>query len=145
MKDILLVRRCLAVEASKEKIWEVLTSAEHTPKYMFNCKVETTWEKGSSIEWKGNYQGYEAHQVGEVLEYIEGERIRYTSFDKGFGLEDVPENYIHMKYELVEQERACELIIEMSNFNGDADRCKHAALGMDQVVMPQLETLLKSL
>ena len=45
------------IDASAEEVWASLTDPEQIKKYMFGSQVVTDWEAGSSIVWKGEYQG----------------------------------------------------------------------------------------
>ncbi|MFP4092646.1 MAG: hypothetical protein ACLFT3_20215 [Cyclobacteriaceae bacterium] len=36
--------------------------------------------------------------IGEILEIIPGEKIKYSTFDPNLSLVDKPENYIHVSY-----------------------------------------------
>jgi Activator of Hsp90 ATPase homolog 1-like protein len=46
----------IEINASRGRIWSALTDPEQIEKYMFGSRVETDWERGSPIAWKGEYQ-----------------------------------------------------------------------------------------
>ena len=48
-------------------VWNYLTHPDKTQQYMFNCRVETTWKLNAKIEWRGEFEGYQAYQKGIVL------------------------------------------------------------------------------
>lgn len=124
----------IAINAPMEFVWEVLTSRKFSVHYMFNCEVITTWEIGSPVEWKGNYNGYEAHQVGTVIEFTPFKRLTYSTFDPNFGLEDLPENYIHVTYELKkEDQKTTHLSITNKTFDGHTERFNHILEGWNLV------------
>ncbi|MFV8344972.1 SRPBCC domain-containing protein [Flavobacterium sp. ZB4P13] len=54
--DQLIIRK-LKLNATVDKVWEVLTNPEYTKQFMFNCEAHSDWKVGSEIKWKGNFQG----------------------------------------------------------------------------------------
>ena len=143
MEKEIIVRKNIAIKTPVEKVWEVLTKPEFTKIYMFNCEVNTDWQVGSPITWKGNYQGYEAFQKGVVMKYEPGKLIQYTTFDPNFGLEDIPENYLHVSYEVINHGDHTELIVTTENFGGDEKRAEHTATAWGGMVLPKIKELLE--
>jgi uncharacterized protein YndB with AHSA1/START domain len=135
--------RQLLLPADNASVWEALTNPEKTKLFMFNCTADTDWKPGSKVQWSGNYQGYESAERGTILENELGKRLKYTSFDPNFGLEDKEENYLHITYELQEHGDATLLTTTIENFNGDTERTKHIAAGWDGIVLPALKNTLK--
>jgi hypothetical protein len=56
-------------------------------------------------------------------------------------LEDKPENYLHITYELIEVEDKTRLVTSIENFNRDPERMKHIASGWDGIVLPALASI----
>ena len=127
----------IEVQCSPEKLWEVLTKSEFTKQYMFNCNVTTSWLIGEKIIWQGNFNGYEAYQKGKVIEFKPFKEITYSTFDPNFGLEDEPNNYIHVTYKLKEKKEGITLEVINETFDGNAERMKHISAGWD-MVLPQI-------
>lgn len=124
----------ITIDAYIEKVWSVLTESKYTKEYMFNCTVESKWKTGSPITWQGNYQGYEAFQKGHILEIEPFSKIKYSTFDPNFGLEDIPENYIHVSYELTEKNGKVQLTITNETFDENEERMKHINQGWEMVI-----------
>ena len=55
------------ISASPTQVWAVLTDPEQIKKFMFGADVETDWQPGSPIIWKGVYEGKEYEDKGEIL------------------------------------------------------------------------------
>lgn len=127
-------KKSIDVNCSIETLWKVLTEAEYTKQYMFNCAVESGWNVGDAITWKGNFEGYEAFQKGEILEISPNEKLKYSTFDPNFGLTDVPENYIHVSYELTPEQDSTVLTITNETFDGNEERMGHINQGWDMVI-----------
>lgn len=130
----LISTKKIMIAVDKKTLWSVLTESKYTKIYMFNCAVTTDWEIGSTINWKGNFQGYDAFQKGEILDIKQGELIKYSTFDPNFGLEDKPENYIHVSYLLRELDEQTELTIINETFDGNKERMTHINQGWDMVI-----------
>jgi uncharacterized protein YndB with AHSA1/START domain len=86
--------------APAERVWAALTEPDLIARYLFGTKVETTWEPGSPITWKGEYEGKSYEDKGEVLEVVPNERLKVTHFSPLTGAEDIPENYHTVLYEI---------------------------------------------
>lgn len=138
-----VMKRVLVLPASKAEVWDALTNPQKTKIYMFNCEAHSTWEKGSPIEWKGNYQGYESAERGIILEVEKEKHLKFTSFDPNFGLEDIPENHITMEYVLEEEMGKTKLITIIENFNGDEKRIDTIAQGWDDEVVPAFKAMFE--
>jgi uncharacterized protein YndB with AHSA1/START domain len=92
----------IEINASPAQVWAALTDPALIKRYMFGSQVETDWQQGSPILWKGEYEGRTYEDKGEILE-IETERLlKVTHFSPLSGQEDVPENYHTLRYELKE-------------------------------------------
>ncbi|MGH1436110.1 MAG: SRPBCC domain-containing protein [Lewinella sp.] len=129
------IQQQIDLPATIEKSWRLLTESVYTKQYMFNCEVKSTWAMGSSVIWQGNYQGYDAYQKGNVLAIQPGRSLKYSTFDPNFGLEDVPENYIHVSYHLKEKEGFTELTIINETFDGNKERLAHIRQGWEMVMV----------
>jgi uncharacterized protein YndB with AHSA1/START domain len=88
------------IDASPKKVWTALTDPDEIEKYMFGSHVVTDWKPGSSIVWKGEYEGKKYEDKGEILEVEPERRLKLTHFSPLTGQEDVPENYHTLVYEL---------------------------------------------
>lgn len=121
--------------AKPGKVWTILTDSHYTKQYMFNCEVKSSWQVGSPIIWEGNYQGYQAYQKGVILTNQAGKLLKYSTFDPNYGMEDIPENYIHVSYMLKEKMGGTELTIINETFDGKKDRISHIRQGWETVMV----------
>lgn len=135
-----IVRRLL-LNATPGKVWHALTNPDQTKKYMFNCEVYSNWELGSEIKWKGNHQGYESGEQGEILEIEQNKTLKYSSIDPNFGIEIKPENFLHITYDLKENKESTELTITIESFNNDQERMEHLNSAWDKIILPSLEKI----
>ena len=93
----------IEINASAETVWSTLINPEKIKKYMCGWEPESKWEPESPLIWKGNAEGKEtifAH--GHIKELLPGKSFTYTSFDPNLPVEDKPENYLVVTYNLNE-------------------------------------------
>ncbi|MEJ7706872.1 MAG: SRPBCC domain-containing protein, partial [Nocardioidaceae bacterium] len=88
------------IGASPAQVWAALTDPKLIKKYMFGSLVETDWQQGNSIFWKGEYEGKTYEDKGEILEIETERRLKVSHFSPLSGQEDVPDNYHTLLYEL---------------------------------------------
>ena len=88
------------IDASPARVWTALTDPAEIEKYMVGSHVVTDWEPGSSIVWKGEYEGTRYEDKGEIVEIKPARRLKVTHFSPLSGQEDVRENYHTLTYEL---------------------------------------------
>ena len=93
----LIVKNSITINASTDKVWDVLTNPEQTKKYMFGCKTVSDWRQGSSLLWQGLYDGQETVFVkGYILEIVPNRLLKYSVIDPNATYEDIPENYLSL-------------------------------------------------
>lgn len=137
------IQRTLQFKASRKEVWDLLTNPSKTKLYMYNCEVCTDWNVGSKIKWKGNFNGYESGEKGIILSCIENECLKYSSIDPTFGIEDIPENYLHITYDLEELDDHTRMTVTIENFNKNPERLIHIGNSWDRIVMPAIKDVLK--
>jgi uncharacterized protein YndB with AHSA1/START domain len=109
------------INASPAQVWSALTDPEQIKKFMFGTDVQTDWQQGSSIVWKGVYEGKEYEDKGEILEIEQGRRLKVTHFSPLSGQPDVPENYHTLVYELQERGSTTHLTLSQDNNAGEEE------------------------
>ena len=67
------------IHARPEEVWTALTDPELIARYMFGSKVETDWQPGSPIVWKGEYEGKPYEDKGEVRAVDPQRRLEVTT------------------------------------------------------------------
>jgi uncharacterized protein YndB with AHSA1/START domain len=88
------------IHASPQRVWTALTQPEQIAEYMGGSRVETTWQAGSPITWRGEYDGHAYQDKGEVLTYDEPHLLSVTHYSPLMGQDDRPENYHTIVYTL---------------------------------------------
>jgi len=113
------------INASPARVWSALTDPAQIKRYMFGSIVETDWEPGSAIVWKGEYQGRPYQDKGEIIDVEPHRRLVVTHFSPMSGQEDVPENYHTLTYELASQGEGTHLSLSQDN-NASEEEAAHS-------------------
>ena len=113
------------IQAPPKKVWTALTDPDEIEKYMFGSHVVTDWKPGSSIVWKGEYEGKKYEDKGEVLEVEPERRLKLTHFSPLSGQEDVPENYHTLVYELASHGSKTRVALSQDG-NATEEAAKHS-------------------
>ncbi len=122
METLLIVKNEIVIDASASKVWDTLTNPEKTKIYMFGCETVSDWKVGSDLFWRGEYEGKEMVFVkGKILEIELDKLLKYTVIDPFAAYPDVPENYLNVKYELLEKDNQTILNVTQDGFETAAE------------------------
>lgn len=100
MKRGYIARSATTINAPRERVWKALVDPEAIEQYMFGAKVKSDWKPGSSITWKGEWQGKQYEDKGVVVRALPQQELEYTHYSPLAGLPDKPENYHTVTIEL---------------------------------------------
>jgi uncharacterized protein YndB with AHSA1/START domain len=75
------------IDADRERVWSALTDPALVSQWMMGAELDTDWQPGSAISWKGEQGGQAYEDSGKVLEVDEGACLRYTHRSGGEGPE----------------------------------------------------------
>lgn len=123
-----VARAEIDVEAPRRTVWTVLTSSGARPEILLGAEVVSDWRVGSTIVWRGEWQGKTFEDHGRVIELDDREepwRIVLTHFSPLRGQPDVPENYHTLRYELDEIPGGTRVTLDQDN-NPTREAAQHA-------------------
>ena len=121
------------IDAPPSQVWAALTDPEQIKKYMFGSQVETDWRPGSPIVWKGEYEGRQYVDKGEIVEFEPERRLKVTHFSPLSGQEDVPENYHTLVYELEEHGAKTRVSLSQDK-NPTEEAAEHSRANWEQML-----------
>lgn len=130
------------INAPAPAVWKALTDEAMIKEYFFGTEVETDWQKGNAIVFRGSWQGQEYVDKGTILEVEEEKIFRYDYWSSMSGLEDKPENYATITYRLDSKGGRTKLTIEQQGFQ-DQDSYDHSAENWKSV-LADLKSLIES-
>jgi uncharacterized protein YndB with AHSA1/START domain len=118
MKTPLIIRNEILIHAPAWRVWDALINPQITIQYMFGCVPVTDWKEGSLLLWRGSYEGKEMDFVkGQVVRIEPGSHLSYTVIDpNNQAIPDVPENYLTVTCDLVEEDGSTRFIVTQGDY-----------------------------
>ncbi len=118
------------IDASPSEVWRSLTDPARLKQYYLGAEVETDWQVGSPITFKGEWDGKPYEDKGEILVFEPERKLAYSHFSPMSGKPDAPENYHVVEVTLDENEGSTRVTLRQSNLEGgatDEDRANRDA------------------
>jgi len=137
MTENFVAEKQVTVKASADTVWKALTDPALVQQYMYGTNLETSWEVGSPIRWKGEWHGKPYEDKGTILAVEPKKLLSVTHWSPMGGSEDKPENYHTLTYEL--DERGNDTVLTLKQDNNPSQEA--ADVMADQNWGPVLEGL----
>ncbi len=112
------------INAPASKVWDALTKPELIKQYMFGSDVVSDWKEGSSIVYKGEWQGKPYEDKGVILKLERGKRLVSTHWSPLSGTSDSPENYHTLTYVLSEHAGHTDVTLTQDNNASEAEKAE---------------------
>jgi uncharacterized protein YndB with AHSA1/START domain len=121
------------IDAPPELVWSAITDPAKIKQYMFGTDVSTDWQPGSSIVWRGEYEGKSYEDKGAIIAFDPVRHLELTHFSPLSGQPDEPENYHTLTYDLEPRGGGTHLSLSQDN-NADADEAQRSRANWDMVL-----------
>lgn len=144
MVNDVIITRSVLLNATPERVWEALTHPGMTRQYLYNCEVSCDWDTGSTMRWRGIYQGRQIDAEGKVLDIVPGRMVRYSGFDRLTEGDNSRQGNIQVTHEIIPHGLKTKLLTTIEHFEGDETRAEYAAQQWDFEIMPRLQTLVET-
>ncbi len=115
MRGSHVARASIEVNARAERVWKALTDPKLIKQYLFGTEAASDWKVGSPITYKGVWQGKAYEDKGTILEIVPNRLLKSTYWSGMSGLEDKPENYNTVTYELSESRGRTTVTVSQDN------------------------------
>ncbi|MGH2638326.1 MAG: SRPBCC domain-containing protein [Rhabdochlamydiaceae bacterium] len=113
----------ITINASTAKIWGALTNPELIKKYLYGTEAVSEWKVGSSITYRGIWQGKPYEDKGKILQLIPERLFQSTYWSSMGGFDDKPENYATVTYELEHiRDDETNLTVSQDNIGSEKER-----------------------
>jgi uncharacterized protein YndB with AHSA1/START domain len=125
MKSNITGRSAITIDALPEKVWEALTRPEIIKQYFFGTNAKSDWTPGSPITFTGEWEGKSYLDKGTILQVEPNRLLKYNYWGSMSGIEDKPENYSDITYELLPENDTTTLVVTQENIPTEEMR-KHS-------------------
>ncbi len=132
----------ILIDAPANEVWNALTNPELIKQYFFGTNTFTDWQVGSPIVFTGEWEGKTYYDKGTILANDYEKMIRYTYWSSMSGIEDKPENYVTVTYELTNQEGKTLVTVTQENIP-DQHMKEHSEQNWNKVLR-DLKTMLET-
>lgn len=117
------------IDAAPSRVWRALTSPALIKRYFFGSDVETDWQVGRSIRFRGEFNGRHYEEKGTILAFEPEKLLSYSHWSPLSGSADSDENYQVVTFGLKPEDGATIVTIAQARLVGQptsADREKQA-------------------
>ncbi|HET9946487.1 MAG TPA: SRPBCC domain-containing protein [Patescibacteria group bacterium] len=121
----LVAKSEITINAPASTVWKVLTTPATVKKLMFGADVITDWKGGSTIIYKGMWQGKPFEDKGEIVTFQPEKLLVTTHWSPLSGITDTPENYHTVSYELTSEDNKTKVVLTQDN-NASEDEKSHS-------------------
>jgi uncharacterized protein YndB with AHSA1/START domain len=141
MKTNIIASTTTKINTYPLKVWEALTTPSIIKQYFFGTDVTSEWKVGSPIYFRGEWQGKKYEDKGTILSVVPSKLFKYNYWSSMSGIEDKPESYLVITYELRATEEGTTLTITQENVPDEKTKV-HSEQNWSKV-LADLKTLLE--
>lgn len=122
MNNQFTAKATTTIHAPISKVWQSLVNPEIIKQYLFDTDVISDWKVGSSIVYRGKWQGKPFEDKGKILKIEPEELLMSTHWSPLSGVPDAPENYHTVTYTLAEKGDGTEVTIIQDNNSTESEK-----------------------
>jgi uncharacterized protein YndB with AHSA1/START domain len=115
MKNAFTISESININAPAVRVWEALTDPAKVKQYLFDTEMSADWRVGGSIRYRGVWEGKPYEDKGTILAIEPEKLLKTTYYSQASGLEDKPENYNNVIYELERADGKTRLTVVQDN------------------------------
>ena len=114
------------INASPGEVWNALTTPELIKSYFFGTEIDTDWEEGHPIHFRGSWKGKTYEDKGEIQVFEPERKLSYSHWSPLSGAPDKPENYNLVTFDLARAGDGTKVTLSQSNLTGATKPVDHA-------------------
>ena len=118
----LIARASVTIRAPVSRVWDALVSPALIKQYMFGTDVVSDWKEGSTITWKGEWQGKAYEDKGTILRVQKDHLLEFSHYSPLSGMPDVPEHYHTVTIQLFGSPNGTSVLLSQDNNEGEEAR-----------------------
>ena len=128
------------IDAPSDIVWDALVNPETIRKYMFGTEVVSEWKEGSSIVWKGIWEGKPYEDKGYIIKKIPLKTLELSHFSPLSGIADIKENYHTLIFNLTSDGTTTTLLLTQDN-NPDENAREHSRRNWEMMLQNLKKTV----
>ena len=129
------------IEAPPDEVWATLVDPDSVREYMFGSEVVTDWRPGSTIFFRGQWEGKPYEDKGAILDVHEPVLLRYTHYSPLSGAPDEPASYHTLTYTL--EPVAGGTRLSLSQDNNDSESAAEHSAGMWRQLLEAVKAIVE--
>ena len=106
-----IVRTSILIHAPVEAVWDAIVNPVIVKQYLFGTDMETSWEVGSPIFFRGVWEGKTYEDKGVIQTFVPTHSLSYTYRSSMDETPDLPENYHLVTFQVDPRDAGVELSI----------------------------------
>ena len=122
MDKNLKLEQKVQIMAPVNEVWDALVNPEKIKQYLFGTNAVSDWQKGSTILFKGEWQGKPYEDKGIIKKLRQEEILEYEYWSAFMGLTDKPENYSLVTFKLEPIENGTLIHFKQEGFINEKSR-----------------------
>jgi uncharacterized protein YndB with AHSA1/START domain len=96
----LTAKASITINAPIAKVWDALVNPTLIKQYFFGTEAISDWKVGSTIIFRGIWEGKTYEDKGIILAIEPNKLLRYNYWSSMSGTPDAPENYANITYSI---------------------------------------------
>jgi uncharacterized protein YndB with AHSA1/START domain len=114
----------IVIDAAAAQVWAALTDPSALRQYFMGAEIETDWQVGHPITFRGEWKGRSYEDRGDILEFVPRRELTFSHWSPLSGTVDEPANYHVVRIVLDDLGSRTAVHLSQSNLDGsvrDAD------------------------
>lgn len=88
-----VAKATISIISDRNDVWGALVNAAAIEQYEFGAKVDSDWQVGSEITWKGELNGTKYEDNGIILKIEPEKKLQYSRYRSLSGRPNISDNY----------------------------------------------------
>ena len=137
----LIATKSIVINAKAQRVWEALTDPAQIKQYMWGAEAISDWTLGSSLIYRGEWEGKSYEDKGTILEIDPPRRLRTNYYSPLSGKADAPENYAEVTYALTPEAGGTKLTVTQTNVEDETAKARSE--GNWEMALGSIKTMIE--
>jgi uncharacterized protein YndB with AHSA1/START domain len=136
------LKKVYTIHSPVARVWDALTNPDMIRKYFFGTEARSNWRPGSTILYRGIWEGKRYEDKGIIEEIIPERKLTINHWSSRTGTPDLPENYSPHTYSLTPSGDTTKITLSQEDHTENDEQRSKAWRHWD-IVMEELDKLLQ--